>query len=132
MNQPYHYIGLDIHKRTVAYCEKRADGKLVASGTFSTAHPSVLECAKERSMPWVGGMEATLFAGHLYDVLKPFAMDLQVGHPLRIQAISSAKHKSDRKDAETLADLLRCDLFPQCHMAAPLSLQASTVAWLGS
>jgi transposase len=120
MNQPYHYIGLDIHKRTVAYCEKRADGKLVASGTFSTAHPSVLEWAKERSMPWVGGMEATLFAGHLYDVLKPFAMDLQVGHPLRIQAISSAKHKNDRKDAKTLADLLRCDLFPQCHMASPL------------
>ena len=120
MNQPYHYIGLDIHKRTVSFCEKRADGRLVGSGTFATDHSSVLAWASGRSTPWVGGMEATLFTGHLYDVLQPFAIDLHVGHPLRIQAITSAKHKNDRKDAETLADLLRCDLFPQCHMAPPL------------
>lgn len=120
MFQPYHFIGLDIHKRAVAFCEKRADGKKVASGTFSTDHPSVVKWAKERSAPWVGGMEATLFTGHLYEVLQPFAIDLQVGHPLRIKAITAAKHKNDRKDAETLADLLRADLFPRCHMASPL------------
>lgn len=120
MNQPYHYIGLDIHKRTISFFEKRADGRKVASGSFSTDHQSVLKWAAERGTPWVGGMEATLFTGHLYEVLQPFAVDLLVGHPLRIKAITSAKHKNDRKDAETLADLLRADLFPQCHMASPL------------
>ncbi len=120
MNQPYHYIGLDIHKRTVAYCVKQADGRNVESGSFLTDHPSVRAWASERTAPWIGGMEATIFTGHLYDVLRPFAIDLQVGHPLRLKAISSAKHKSDRRDAETLADLLRADLFPQCHVASPL------------
>lgn len=120
MNQPYHYIGLDIHKRTVAFCEKLPDGKRVESGSFGTDHPSVVAWASGRTAPWIGGMEATLFTGHLYDVLKPFAIELQVGHPLRIKAITAAKHKNDRKDAETLADLLRADLFPQCHMAPPL------------
>jgi len=119
MNQPYHYIGLDIHKRTVAYCEKRADGKVISSGTFRTDHPSVLAWATERRTPWIGGMEATLFTGHLYETLSPFAVELQVGHPLRIKAITAAKHKNDRKDAATLADLLRADLFPQCHMVSP-------------
>lgn len=120
MNQPYHYIGLDIHKRMVAFCEKRADGKEVSAGTFRTDHPSVVAWAEERTQPWIGGMEATLFTGHLYDVLQPYAVELQVGHPLRMQAISSAKHKSDRRDAEIMADMLRADLFPQCHMSSPL------------
>ena len=25
----YHYIGLDVHKKTVSYCIKQADGKII-------------------------------------------------------------------------------------------------------
>jgi transposase len=65
-------------------------------------------------------MEATLFTGFVYDILLPYAVDLQVGHPLQLRAISWAKHKSDKVDAQTLANLLRADLFPVCYMASPL------------
>jgi len=40
-----------------------------------------------------------------------------VGHPYLLRAIVAGKRKSDRLDARTLADLLRCDLFPECYMA---------------
>lgn len=120
MQQPYHYIGLDVHKRTVSFCEKRSDGTTVAAGTFSTRRDHIQDWARTRKTPWIGGMEATMFTGFIYDVLSPYAVEMQVGHPLRIKAISCAKHKSDRIDAETLANLLRADLFPVCHMASPL------------
>ena len=120
MQQPYHYIGLDIHKRSIAFCEKRADGQTVAAGTLSATRESIQQWAEARPTPWIGGMEATMFTGFIYDVLSPYAVEMQVGHPLRIKAISCAKHKSDRIDAETLANLLRADLFPVCHMASPL------------
>ena len=120
MYELYHYIGLDIHKRAVSYCEKRADGHTVMRGTFGTRRESILQWDTQRERPWVGGMEATLFTGFIYDALRPYAMDLQVGHPFQLKAISYAKHKSDRIDAETLANLLRADLFPACHMASPL------------
>ena len=120
MQVPYHYIGLDIHKRTIAFCEKRADGQTVGAGAFSATGESIQQWAEARSTPWVGGMEARLFTGFVYDVLTPYAVDLQVGHPLQLKAISSAKHKSDAIDAETLANLLRADLFPACYMASPL------------
>lgn len=120
MQQLYHYIGLDIHKRTVAFCEKRADGKTMDAGMFRAKRECVQQWAAQRSTPWIAGMEATLFTGFIYDVLTPYAVEIQVGHPLQLKAISCAKHKSDDIDAETLANLLRADLFPACHMASPL------------
>jgi len=118
MTQPYHYIGLDVHKRSVSFCEMRADGRVVASGSFGTGGGALAAWAAERERPWLGAMEATLFTGYLYDVLSPHAVEIQVGHPARIKAISAAKHKSDAADAQTLANLLRADLFPRCHMAS--------------
>ncbi len=120
MQVPYHYIGLDIHKRTVAFCEKRADGKTVDAGTFGAAPDGIRQWAEARETPWIGGMEATLFTGYVYDVLSPYAVDLQVGHPAQLKAISWAKHKSDAVDAETLVNLLRADLFPSCYMPSTL------------
>ena len=120
MQEPYHYIGLDIHKRTVAFCEKRADGRTVAAGSFPARREGVRRWVAQRETPWIGGMEATLFTGYVYDLLSPHAAELQVGHPLKLKAISCAKHKSDALDAKTLANLLRADLFPACYMASPL------------
>jgi len=118
MHLPYHFIGLDVHKKSVAFCEMRADGKRIDSGTFSTRQTAIAQWAAQRTQPWIGGMEATLFSGYLYDMLTPHAVEIQVGHPARIKAISTAKHKNDAADAETLANLLRADLFPECHMAS--------------
>ena len=61
-------------------------------------------------------MEATIFTGWVYDFLKPHAVDLKVAHPAMLIAITSAKKKNDRADAEKMADLLRVNLLPECHM----------------
>ena len=120
MQEPYHYIGLDIHKRSVTFCEKRPDGRTMDAGTFGANRNCIQQWAAERETPWIAGMEATLFTGFVYDVLTPYAVEIQVGHPLQLKAISCAKHKSDKIDAQTLANLLRADLFPACYMASPL------------
>lgn len=65
----------------------------------------------------MGGLEATLFAGWIYDELKPYAAELKVGHPAMLKAIAASKKKNDRVDARKIADMLRCDLLPECYMA---------------
>lgn len=114
----YHYIGLDVHKKMIAYCVKQADGTVVEEGKIRATRGALATWLEQRKVPWVGAMEATLFTGWIYDFLQPHAVDLKVGHPLKLRAIVAGKKKSDRLDARTLADLLRCDLFPQCYMAA--------------
>ena len=119
MNVPqgYHFIGLDIHKNTIAFCEKDVTGKTVAHGTLAARKSILEEFALSRTAPYIAGMEATLFSGWVYDVLAPHTLELHVGHPVRLKALS--KNKNDRIDAELMANLLRADLFPSCYMASP-------------
>lgn len=112
----YYNIGLDIHKKTISYCIKRVDGFLYGQGKIEANRKSLEEWAKGLPGPWVGAMEATIFTGWVYDFLKPFAIDLKVAHPEMLKAITAAKKKNDRADAEKIADLLRVNLLPECHM----------------
>jgi transposase len=63
-------------------------------------------------------MEATIFTGWIYDHLLPHAEQIKVAHPLMLRAIAVAKKKNDRIDANKIADCLRCDFLPECHMAS--------------
>jgi transposase len=121
MNGIY-YIGLDIHKKTIAYCIKGIDGVTVNQGTVAAERKALTRWLSELPGPWYGAMEATIFTGWVYDFLKPHALEVKVAHPEMLKAITAAKKKNDRADAEKIADLLRVDLLPECYMA-PVELR---------
>jgi transposase len=114
-----HYIGLDVHKKTISYCIKTADGRIVREGKLQALRATLRGWAEDLREPWCGAMEATLFSAWIYDTLKPYAQRLVMGHPARMKAISAGKKKSDTIDARTIADLLRCDLLPTCYVLSP-------------
>lgn len=114
-----HYIGLDVHKKTISYCVKTADGQIVEEGTLEAQRAVLRQWAKRRKVAWQGAMEATLFSAWIYDCLKPYAQQLSMGHPARMKAITAGKKKSDPIDARTIADLLRCNLLPACYVLPP-------------
>jgi len=72
---------------------------------------------KTLPQPWTVAMEATIFTGWIYDHLLPHAQQVKVAHPLMLRVIAAAKKKNDRIDAGKIADCLRCDFLPECHMA---------------
>ena len=112
-----HYIGFDVHKKAVSYCVKVADGTIVEEGKLRATHEALRQWAGKRSEPWRGAMEATLFSGWIYDALKPFAAELQMGHPAMMKAIGASKKKNDKLDARKIGDLVRCNLLPACYVA---------------
>ena len=118
----FYYIGLDIHKKTIAYCVKRVDGFIVQQGTIAAERKALHQWLEGLPGPWVGAMEATLFTGWVYDFLTPYAVALKVAHPEMLKAITAAKKKNDRVDAEKICDLLRVNLLPECYMA-PVELR---------
>ncbi len=70
MNVP-HYIGFDVHKKTISYCVKTAAGEIVEEGRLRAQRGVLREWAGQRRQPWRGAMEATLFSAWIYDTLKP-------------------------------------------------------------
>jgi transposase len=114
-----HYIGFDVHKKSISYCVKTGAGQIVEEGKIRATHQALCRWAEQQVKPWHGAMEATLFSGWIYDVLKPYAAQLQVGHPAMMKAIGASKKKNDQLDARKIADLVRCDLIPACYVAPP-------------
>src|SRR5262249_31540628 len=111
------YIGFDVHKKTISYCIKQQDGTIREEGVIEANRPALHEWMAQRQQPWIGAMEATMFTSWVYDEFKPHAAAVKVAHPAMLKAISASKKKNDRVDAQKIADLLRCDLLPECYMA---------------
>ena len=57
-----HFIGLDVHKKVIAFCEKLADGRIIAEGSIEASRSALASWVRTRGL-WMGGMEATLFTG---------------------------------------------------------------------
>jgi len=57
-----HYIGFDVHKKTISYCVKAADGKILEEGKLRATREVLRGWAQKRSHAWHGAMEATLFS----------------------------------------------------------------------
>jgi transposase len=112
------YIGLDVHKKTISYCVKDAAGQVLQEGNVRSTRRE-LDCwIKTLPQPRTIAMEATIFTGWIYDHLLPHAEKVKVAHPLMLRAIAAAKKKNDKIDADKIADCLRCDFLPECHMVS--------------
>src|SRR2546427_2300426 len=103
-----------VHKKTISYCVKDASGQVHQEGQIGATRWEL----ETLPQPWTVAMEATIFTGWIYDHLLPHAQQVKVAHPLMLRAIAAAKKKNDRIDAGKIADCLRCDFLPECHMAS--------------
>jgi transposase len=113
-----YYIGLDVHKKTISFCVKDASGQVHQEGKIGATRRELDRWIETLPQPRTIAMEATIFTGWIYDHLRPHAQQVKVAHPLMLRAIAAAKKKNDRIDANKIADGLRCDFLPECHMAS--------------
>ena len=113
-----YYIGLDVHKKTISYCVKDVRGRVHGQGTIGATRYELDRWMKTLPQPWCVAMEATIFTGWIYDHLLPHAVQVKVAHPVMLRAIAAAKKKNDRIAAGKIADCLRCDFLPECHLVS--------------
>jgi transposase len=107
------FIGLDLHKRTLEVCILSEKGSVLARHSV-VCERSALERFAEEYFEETDklAVEATTNTWVVADILRPFVAAIVVGNPLQIKAIAQAKVKTDKIDAEVLANLLRCDFLP--------------------
>jgi hypothetical protein len=49
-----HYIGLDVHKKTISYCIKTAAGQILQEGTLVAERSVLRSWAASLPQPWHG------------------------------------------------------------------------------
>ncbi|SPE29859.1 hypothetical protein SBA5_720030 [Candidatus Sulfotelmatomonas gaucii] len=113
-----YYIGLDVHKKTISCCVKDVAGHVHREGKIGSTRRELDTWIRTLPQPRIMAMEAMIFTGWIYDYLLPHAGKVKVAHPLMLRAIAAAKKKNDRIDAGKIADCLRCDFLPECHIAS--------------
>jgi transposase len=111
-------MGLDVHKKTISYCVMDVSGQIQQRGTITATRTDLDSWMKTLPQPWTAAIKASIFTGWVYDHLLPHAAQVKVAHPWMLRATAAAKKKNDAIDASKIADCLRCDFLPECHMAS--------------
>lgn len=108
------FIGLDLHKHRIECCILDADGKKVGACSFESTRADIQRFAESQlqSTDKVA-MEVTTNTWSVVECLKSYVAKVVIGNPVRIRAIAEAKIKTDKVDAQVLAQLLRCDYLPE-------------------
>lgn len=107
------YAGLDIHKRVVQAVIVDSNGKVVRRDRFDCTREELEKFAKRRlGRQATIAVEATTNTWAVVGVLEPLVKEVVVSNPIRTRAIAEARVKTDKVDAEVLAQLLRAKFLP--------------------
>jgi transposase len=103
------YIGMDVHKDSIAIAVLNPSGKLVMECVIETKALTILEFVHELRGSLHLTFEEGTWAAWLYDLLKPHVAKLVVCDP-RHNGYLKQGGKSDRNDARKLAELLHSNM----------------------
>jgi transposase len=114
------FVGVDYHKHYSYGVIMTQDRRILKQGRFAN-HPRAVS---EFLGPHGGEqchavLEATRGWTVMHDWLEAQAGEVVLAHPMKLKAIAEARIKTDKIDATTLAELLRCDLIPRSHVRSP-------------
>lgn len=101
-------IGLDLGDRTSRYCELDAAGGIAAEGSVATTQKGIEQ--KFQAMPRTRiAIEAGTHSPWVSRLLTRLGHEVIVANPRQVKLISESSRKNDRRDAQTLARLVRID-----------------------
>lgn len=106
------FIGLDVHKTVVEACVIDDAGKRLFRRRIACTREALLGFAEEFTKEDSVALEVTTNAWAVADLIQPFVGRAVVSNPMKTKAIAEAKVKTDKVNAEVLAQLLRCDYLP--------------------
>src|SRR5262245_16208951 len=124
VGKPVRYVGMDIHKEMAVSCIVDEQGKIVQRHRCRCTRAELEQFGRRSLQPSDKvALEATINTWAVVEILTPFVAEVVVSNPLKTKAIAEAKIKTDKVDAEVLAQLLRCDFLPRVW-EPPVATQA--------
>lgn len=109
------HIGIDLHRKTVVMAAVNDDGEVIDPIRIDCQDTAAIVKWVKRLRPFRAVIEATGTYRWLYELLSPHGTVL-LAHPLRLRAMIQRRAKTDKLDAQLLANLLRIGQIPLAYI----------------
>jgi len=120
------YVGIDHHRQYSHLTVMDHDGQVLRSGRVPNVQVEI-----EKFLEGLEAVEAVIETGRssytMVDVLDEMGVTVKIAHPNEVKAIARAKIKTDKRDSEVLAHLLRMKMIPEVYRRSMENRQAQRV-----
>src|SRR5512135_3864517 len=117
------FIGVDLHKKSITICVMDEKRKVLAWKTLAcTQTDEIVEFCRQ-FRPFKVVVEATASYLWFVELVEPWAEKVVLANPKKLRVIAESTKKTDRLDAQVLAEFLARDMIPEAHRATPRQRQ---------
>ena len=117
------YVGADLHKKSITFCVMDQDRKVLSRKTLYCVEPHQITAYLESFRPFEIVVEATASYLWFVDLIQPLARRVVLANPIKLRIIAESTKKTDRLDAQILAEFLARDMIPEAHQSTPRQRQ---------
>ena len=110
------FIGVDLHKKTISLCVVVVAGgkrEVVSRRRFDCQKTAAIRKFFEEQGAFQVVVEATANYEWFLLLVEDLADRCVLAHPKKLRVIAECKHKSDKVDAQILAEFLAMDMIPE-------------------
>lgn len=112
------YVGIDHHRQYSHMTVMDQMGQVLRSGRVPNLQNDI-----GKFLEGFEAVEAVIETGRssytMVDVLEEMGIAVKIAHPNEVKAIARAKIKTDKRDSEVLAHLLRMNMIPEVYRRSP-------------
>lgn len=113
------FVGIDLHKQTISLCVVNQARTVLARKTFACAGTRAIHQFFAELGLFQAVVEATASYEWLWQLVEPLAQRLVLAHPQKLRVIAESTRKSDKLDAQVLAEFLALDMIPESYRPTP-------------
>jgi transposase len=113
------YVGVDLHKKTIVLCVMDQDRKVTHRRTFACGEADAIVAFFRGLGPFRVAVEATASYEWFVELIEPLADKVVLANPKKLRVIAESTKKTDRLDAQVLAEFLARDMIPEAHRPTP-------------
>jgi transposase len=113
------YVGIDLHKKTIVLCVMNQDRKVIHRQTFACCQIEQIRAFFVGLGPFRATVEATASYEWLVERIEPLAEKVVLANPRKLRVIAESAKKTDKLDAQVLAEFLVRDMIPEAYRPSP-------------
>jgi transposase len=109
------HVGIDLHRATIVLAAVNDSGRTMEPVTLRCEDTAAIVATVRKFKSFRAVIEASGTYRWLYNLLRPYGTIL-LAHPLRLRAMIQRRSKTDKLDAQLLANLLRINQIPLAYI----------------